>query len=141
MGKVIFRLPSKGTQSGYAEYSFEHEADGGDEAGYALGVQYKHFVDNFQRGEAASQADTRLAYAIKATVEDSERIKAAIKADARKEVLGEQFGSNFREPTEEEAKALIVERLGASVYDEEVEEQAAPWEDPPAAPADDDWDF
>lgn len=131
MGKVIFRLPSKGTQYGYAEYSFEGDFSAEDgSGGYDLGVQYKHFVDNFQRGEAAGQAAQR---AVKP--------KVVAAKDPRKDTLDEQFGSNFREPTEAEAVALITEELGASVYDEPVEEEAAPWEAPPPAPSDDDWDF
>lgn len=136
MGKVIFRLPSKGTQYGYAEYHFDSEIHGEDDAGYSLGVQYKHFVDNFQRGEAAGQAGQKVK-----SVYATHPLVAALTDDPRKEVLDEQFGSNFREPTEEEAKTLLVEELGASVYDEEVDEQTPEWETPPPPASDDDWDF
>lgn len=138
MGKVIFRLPSKGTQYGYAEYHFDTEEDIN---GHGLGVLYKHFVDNFQRGEAAGQAESRAVAAPKQGDVLIAALKSMADDDARKDVLDEQFGSNFREPTEEEAKALIVEKLGASVYDEEVDEQTPEWETPPPPASDDDWDF
>lgn len=106
MAKVTFRLPSEAVKYGYVEYTFDHDETGADEAGHALGVQYKRFVDNFQRGEA------------------------------RRPGLALQ-----PEPTHEEAQALIVAELGASVYDEPVEEETPEWEEPPAPPSDDDWDF
>jgi len=169
MGKVIFRLPSKGTQYGYAEYHFE--GDYLDDGGYELGVEYKHFVDNFQRGEAAGQAASKAVAKPKPVViasvaanKAAEKARQAVleaQTDARKEVLDEQFGSNFREPVTEaellaavsvigsdapedvqaEALQLLVDGLGASVYDEEIEEDEAPWETPPPPASDDDWDF
>lgn len=103
MGKVTFRLPSEAVKYGYVEYTFE--GDYLDDGGYTLGVEYKQFVDNFQRGEAAKTP------------------------------------TSDEPPTLEEALALLQEGLGASVYDEEVEVATPEWEDPPAAPSDDDWDF
>lgn len=120
MGKVTFRLPSEAVKYGYVEYTFE--GDYLDDGGYTLGVEYKQFVDNFQRGEASKPATVRAVTNIQRIITEEE-VYAALA------------------PTQDEAVSLIQETLGASVYDEEVEVATPEWEDPPAAPSDDDWDF
>lgn len=148
MGKAIFRLPSKGTVYGYVEVEFD--VDDNMNA-HQLGAWYTEYVNNFQRGEVSAKAkpiQDRLAEAIVTTVADTGAIKTlgeSFGEAARKGVLDEQFGSNFREPTPEEAESLITEELGATnitdIMNEDVEEEAAPYEEPPAKPSDDDWDF
>lgn len=114
MGKVIFRLPSKGIQYGYVEYSYDDDGDA-----YQIGLKYREFVTDFLKGEADGQKAERT---------------TKVKADLKEEGYVDP-------PTQEEAVKMLEEGLGASVYDEPVEEEAAPWEAPPPAPSDDDWDF
>lgn len=114
MGKVIYRLPSKGTQYGYAEYHFDYDGNP-----YTLGHEYRAFVSEFVRGEADEQK-----------LEKDTKVFKSSKTEEYEKPL-----------TQEEAVKLVSDELGATVYDEPVEEDAAPWEAPPAAPSDDDWEF
>ena len=115
MGKVIFRLPSKGIQYGYAEYSYDDDGDA-----YQIGVRYRQFVTDFIKGEADMQ-----------TAERSPNGVAVVAKKVEYEVPISQ----------EQAIKILDEGLGVSVYDEPVEEETPEWEAPPPAPSDDAWDF
>lgn len=118
MGKVIYRLPSKGTQYGYAEYHFDYDGDP-----YTLGHEYRSFVTDFTRGEA-----------------DEQKLEKDTKVFKPSEVTAKKV--EYEVPiSQEQAIAILDEGLGVSVYDEPVEEQAPEWEAPPAAPSEDDWEF
>lgn len=125
MGKVIFRLPSKGIQYGYAEYSYDDDGDA-----YQIGLRYREFVTDFLKGEADGQkleSDTRTF---------QRKAEAVAKVNR---ALGVPEESD--EDVMDAAVKLLEEGLGASVYDEPVDQEAAPWEAPPPAPSDDDWVF
>lgn len=131
MSKVTFRLPSKGTQYGYAEYTFDGEMDA-----FELGVKYKVFVDEFHKGEASGQT---ISQATKTSVKPLAPVSEV--ASPTEAELYAALGPNAPDDVQAAAEEMLIHGLGASVYDEPVEEEAAPWEKPPPAPSDDDWDF
>lgn len=121
MGKVIFRLPSKGVQYGYAEYSYDDDGDA-----YQIGVRYRQFVMDFIKGEADGQKAERTPKYDKPITPT--QVVASLPEDAEDDVM-------------DVAVDLLVKGLGASVYDEPIEEEAPAWEAPPPAPSADDWEF
>lgn len=128
--RTTLRLPSKATQYGYVEVDVEHENDW-----HALGHWYREVVVDFQSGET-NQAPSPKARSIN---------DVHLPDNPKTSVLEEQFGSSADALTHGEAEELIKSELGATditeVMKEDVDEEPAPWEKPPAAPSDDDWNF
>lgn len=126
MGKATFRLPSEAVKYGYVEYVFDFDAENPE----LLGEEYRRWVEGFWEGESGGERKPK---------PEPHVLHPAVKAGI--EAILRPVDPKPVEPTHEEAQALLVERLGASVYDEPVEEETPEWEEPPPPPSDDDWDF